>query len=471
MGAGDLPNPTRFNEDPVTCPDASKLGTVEATSPVLEEPLKGTIYLAKQNENPFNSLIGLYLVIESPRFGITLKLPGRVDLDPGSGQMTATFDYVPQQPVEDLTLRFRGGGPRSTLATPEVCGTYSTHGEWEPWSAPQSGPSAQTSDSFNVSSNCASSAGARPFNPSFEAGSTSTLAGGFSPLVVKVSRSDGEQELNRLDFTMPPGFAAKLAGVPYCSDADIAAAQGKSGKDEQSSPSCPDAAKLGTTDAAAGVGGEPFHAPGTIYLAGPYKGAPLSAVVITPAVAGPFDLGNVVIRTPLSIDPVTAQVSANSDPIPTILKGIPLKLREVAIKIDKGDFSLNPTNCEAMKITASLGSSNGASASPENRFQVGGCKGLDFKPHMRLTLKGGTKRTAHPKLIAEVFSKGIGVANLARIQTKLPRSAFLDQAHIRTVCTRVQFAAGERQRRKVPQGLDLRPRLGQEPAVRLLAQR
>ncbi len=452
VGSGDLPNPTRFNENPVTCPDASKLGTVEATTPLLEEPLKGTIYLAKQNDNPFNSLIGLYLVIESPRFGITLKLPGKVDLDPGTGQMTATFDYVPQQPVEDLTLRFRGGGPRSTLATPEVCGRYSTTGEWEPWSAPQSGPSAQTSDSFNVSSNCASSAGARPFNPSFEAGSTSTVAGGFSPLVVKVSRSDGEQELNRLDFTMPPGFAAKLAGVPYCSDADIAAAQGKSGKDEQSSPSCPDAAKLGTTDAAAGVGGEPFHAPGTIYLAGPYKGAPLSAVVITPAVAGPFDLGNVVIRTPLSIDPVTAQVSADSDPIPTILKGIPLKLREVAIKIDKGDFSLNPTNCEAMKITASLGSSNGASASPENRFQVGGCKGLDFKPHMRLTLKGGTKRTAHPKLIAEVFSKGIGVANLARIQTKLPRSAFLDQAHIRTVCTRVQFAAGGGNGERCPKG-------------------
>ena len=452
VGSGDLPNPTRFNENPVTCPDASKLGTVEATTPLLEEPLKGTIYLAKQNDNPFNSLIGLYLVIESPRFGITLKLPGKVDLDPGSGQMTATFDYVPQQPVEDLTLRFRGGGPRSTLATPEVCGRYSTHGEWEPWSAPQSGPSAQTSDSFNVSSNCASSAGARPFNPSFEAGSTSTLAGGFSPLVVKVTRNDGEQELNRLDFTMPPGFAAKLAGVPYCSDADIAAAQGKSGKDEQSSPSCPDAAKLGSTDAAAGVGGEPFHAPGTIYLAGPYKGAPLSAVVITPAVAGPFDLGNVVIRTPLSIDPVTAQVSADSDPIPTILKGIPLKLREVAIKIDKGDFSLNPTNCEAMKITASLGSSNGASASPENRFQVGGCKGLDFKPHMRLTLKGGTKRTAHPKLIAEVFSKGIGVANLARIQTKLPRSAFLDQAHIRTVCTRVQFAAGGGNGERCPKG-------------------
>ncbi len=451
-GAGDLPNPTRFNNDPVSCPDASKLGTVEATTPLLEEPLKGTIYLAAQEENPFDSLIGLYLVIESPRFGITLKLPGKVDVDPDTGQLTATFDYVPQQPVEDLTLTFRGGGPRSTLATPEVCGTYATKGAWTPWSAPESGPAAQTSNSFNVSNNCASSSGARPFNPSFEAGSTDPIAGGYSPLVVKVDRADGEQELRSLDFTMPPGLAAKLAGVPYCSDADIAAAQGKSGKDEQSSPSCPEASKLGTIDAAAGVGSEPVHVGGSLYLAGPYKGAPLSAVAITPAVAGPFDLGDVVIRTPLRIDPVTAQVTASSDEFPTALRGIPLKLRSVAIKIDKGQFALNPTNCEAMKITASLGSSNGATASPENRFQVGGCKELDFKPHMRLTLKGGTKRTAHPKLIADVFSKGIGVAGLARIQTKLPRSAFLDNAHIKTICTRVQFAAGNGNGEKCPKG-------------------
>ena len=215
-GPGALPNPTRFDNDPVSCPDASKLGSVEATSPALEEALQGTIYLAKQNENPFGSLLALYLVFESPRFGLTLKLPGRVDLDPASGQATATFDYVPQQPVEDLTLRFRGGGPRSEFATPEVCGRYTTTGAWEPWSAPESGPPAQTADSFTVSSGCSPSAATRPFHPTFEAGTVDPLAGAYSPLVVKVKRADGEGELNRLDFTLPGGLAAKLAGVPYC---------------------------------------------------------------------------------------------------------------------------------------------------------------------------------------------------------------------------------------------------------------
>ena len=442
LGAGALPNPTRFDNAPVTCPDASKLGSAEATSPLLEEALQGTIYLAKQDENPFGSLLALYLVFESPRFGITLKLPGKVDLDPHTGQATATFDHLPQQPVEDLTLHFRGGGPRSEFATPEVCGPYTTTGAWEPWSAPESGPAAQTADSFTVSSGCSASAGARPFHPSFEAGAVDPLAASYSPLVVKVKRNDGEGELKRLDFTMPPGVAAKLAGVPYCPGSAIAAARSKTGHEEQASPSCPDASKLGTTDAAAGAGPDPFHAPGTIYLAGPYKSAPLSAVVITPAVAGPFDLGDVVIRSPLHIDPVSAQVTAKSDPIPTILDGIPLKLREVTVKIDRDQFAFNPSSCEAMQVSASIGSSDGALATPDNRFQVGGCAKLAFKPQMTLRLKGGTRRTAHPKLIVDVFSKGLGVANLARVQTRLPSSAFLDQAHIRTICTRVQWAAG-----------------------------
>ena len=295
---GELPNPIRFDNAPVSCPDASKLGTVEATSPLLESPLNGTIYLARQEENPFGSLLAIYLVFESPRFGLTIKLAGKIEADPDTGQLTTTFDYNPQTAVEDLTLHFSGGGPRSELASPEVCGTHTTTGEWEPWSAPESGPAAQTSDSFTVSGNCSASSGARPFAPSFEAGTTNPIAGAYSPLVVKVKRNDGEQELRRLDFTLPGGLAAKLAGMSYCSDADIATAQSKSGREEQAHPSCPASTRLGSVDAAAGVGSEPFHTAGDVYLAGRYKSAPISAVVITPAVAGPFDLGNVVIRNP-----------------------------------------------------------------------------------------------------------------------------------------------------------------------------
>ncbi|HEY1687893.1 MAG TPA: hypothetical protein VGF95_03410, partial [Solirubrobacteraceae bacterium] len=288
LGEGALPNPTRFDEAPVTCPDASKLGAAEVSTPLLEEPLQGTVYLAAQEENPFHSLIALYLVIESKRFGVTLKLPGKVETNPETGQVTAVFDYVPQQPVEDLTLHFRGGGGRSEFATPEVCGTYTTTGSWTPWSAPESGSPAQTEDSFTVSSGCAATAAARPFSPGFEAGTTTPSAGSYSPLVIKLSRQDGEQELTHLNLTLPEGLLGKLAGVERCSDAAITAAAGMTGREELAHPSCSEASLLGSVDVAAGVGGEPLHVSGTVYLAGPYEGGPYSVVVITPAVAGPF---------------------------------------------------------------------------------------------------------------------------------------------------------------------------------------
>ena len=439
VGFGAPPNRTRFNNDPVACPDGSKLGTAEVTTPLLDQPLKGTIYLAEQEKNPFGSLIGLYLVFESPRFGITLKLPGKVENDPQTGQVTATFDDVPQAPTEDLTLNFRGGGPRSEFATPEVCGTYTTTGSWTPWSAPESGPPAQTSDSFTVSENCSSSAGARPFHPSFEAGTVDPAAGSYSPLVIKINRADGEQELSRLDFTFPLGLIGKPAGIPFCSEAAIADAAGKRGREEQAHPSCPSGSQLGTVDTAAGVGSEPFHAPGKIYWAGPYKGAPFSAVVVVPAVAGPFDLGTVVVRTPISVNLETAQVSAKSDPLPTILRGIPLKVRSVLVKLDRPNFVLNPTNCEPQSFKADLGGSSGATATPSNRFQVGGCEKLKYKPRLKLRLKGATKRSGHPALRAIVTAPQGAFANTARIQVGLPHSEFLDQGNLDKVCTQPQL--------------------------------
>jgi hypothetical protein len=440
VGAGPLPNPTRFNNTPVSCPNGSKLGTVEATSPELEEPLKGTIYLAAQEENPFHSLIAVYLVFESERSGITLKLPGKVEADAKTGQLTATFDYLPQQPIEDLTLNFRGGGPRSEFATPEVCGTYSTTGTWTPWSAPESGPPAQTSSSFSVSSGCSSSAATRPFQPSFEAGTTNPVAGSYSPLVIKVNRNDGEQELTSLDFTLPEGLLGDLGSVPYCSDAAIEAARSVSGKAEQANPSCPAASQIGTVDTAAGVGSEPIHVGGFVYLAGPYEGAPLSAVVITPAVAGPFDLGDVVIRTPLSVNAATAQVTAKSDPIPTILKGIPLKLRSVAITLNRPNFTLNPTSCEAMSVTASLASSNGATASPANRFQVGGCAGLPFKPTLSASTQAKASKANGASLALKIAAKP-GEANIHKVDLQLPVKLPSRLSTLQKACTEAQFNA------------------------------
>jgi hypothetical protein len=449
VGPGAMPNPTRFDEEPVTCPDASKLGNFTVKTPLLDETepggkLEGTIYLAAQEENPFHSLIALYLVLENERYGLTLKLPGKVEPDPNTGQLTATFDDNPQLPFEDLTLNFRGGGPRATLATPEVCGHYQTTGSLEPWSAPESGPPAQiTEGGFDVSSGCSSSDSTRPFSPGLEAGTVGTQAGAYSPLVIKVTRKDGEQELKSLDFTLPKGLTAKLAGIPYCPEGAIANAEHKSGKAEQASASCPAQSQIGTVDTSAGVGSEPLHVGGKVYLAGPYKGAPLSSVVVTPAVAGPFDLGDVVIRAPLYVDPETAEVTAKSDPIPTILKGIPLKVRSVAITLDRSTFTLNPTSCDAMEVTSLMQGSSGATAKPANRFQVGGCKSLGFKPGLKISLTGSTKKAGLPALKAVVtYPKQGTYANIRRAQVNLPHSEFLEQGNLNKTCTKPVLLEG-----------------------------
>jgi hypothetical protein len=452
---GEAPSRIRFDGSRPSCPDASILGAVEAKSPLLEEALAGTIYLARQGENPFGSLLTLYLVIDSPKNGILIKLPGEVVPDPRTGQLRAVFDDSPQLPVSSLTLSFRGG-PRSPLATPALCGGYVTNGELTPWSAPESGPAAQTNDGFAITEGagggaCATSEAGLPFAPRFDAGSASTAAGAFAPLVVKLERGDGEAELERLDFTLPPGLTAKLAGVPYCSEAAIAAARGKSGREEQGDPSCPATSRIGSVDTAAGVGTEPIHVAGSVYLAGPYEGAPLSAVVVTPAVAGPFDLGDVVVRAGLFVDPQNAQITARSDAIPHILRGVPLKLRSVAIKVDRAGFSLNPTSCDPMSVGAKVGATNGASASPSSRFQVGGCAALPFKPRLTLRVIGKTNRNAKPRLKAVLTTKP-GEAGIRRAQVNLPHSEFLEQNHIKTVCTRVQFAEGDGNGSACPRG-------------------
>jgi hypothetical protein len=439
------PNPMRFDTSHPTCPDGSKLGTVEVRSPLLEAPLEGTIYLAAQEANPFGSLLAIYLVVDDPRTGLVLKLPGEVRTDAATGQLTAVFDNGPQLPFESLKLSFRGGGPHSPLATPDVCGTYATSGVLTPWSAPESGPPAQTKDSFRISSGagggaCPSSPAARRFAPGFVAGTTSGHAGRYSPLVIAVSRGDGEQQLSRLEFGLPEGLLGKLAGLAYCPDGAILAAATSSGSSELASPSCPAASEIGRVDSSAGIGAEPIHVAGHLYLAGPYEGAPLSAVVITPAVAGPFDLGDVVVRAPLFVDPTSAKLTVRSDPIPTLLRGIPLQLRSVRIDVDRPGFTLTPTSCAPMAVTASISGDSGAVATPANRFRVEGCKGLPFKPRLSVHLRGPVRRAKDPGLRA-VLRQPPGQANIGRVSVVLPRSEFIDQRHIDAPCTRVQFRA------------------------------
>ncbi len=442
---GEKEGKPSFSAEPANCPDASKVGSVEIDAPAIDHPLPGSVYLAKQNENPFNSLLAIYITVNDPQTGVVVKLAGKVNLDPATGQLSTVVSASPQVPFEDFKLDFFEGA-RAPLRTPAVCGVHTTTTSLTPWTAPASGPDATPSDSFETTQSpsggaCPTSAGSLPNNPSFVAGPMSPIAGAYSPFVLKLSREDGSQELKGLNLTLPPGLTAKFAGVAECSDAAIAFAEAKTGKQEQGSPSCLATSHLGTVTVGAGAGPAPYYVKGNAYLAGPYQGAPLSLAIITPAVAGPFDLGTVVVRAPLYIDPETAQGTVKSS-FPTILQGIPLDVRSIAVSIDRSQFTLNPTSCEAKAVTGEAISTQGQSVPLNNRFQVGGCANLGFKPKLSLKLKGGTKRGAHPSLKATLtYPKGGAYSNIAYAQVALPHSEFLDQGHIGTVCTRVQFAA------------------------------
>jgi hypothetical protein len=435
--------PIHTTAAPAECPDAAKIGTVEVDSPLLDHPLPGAIYVATPYENPFKSLLAIYIAVNDPESGVVIKLAGHVDIGP-EGQLTTTFEENPQLPFESFKLDFFDG-PRSALKTPAVCGTYTTTSTLTPWSAPQSGPPATPSESHQISSapgggNCPTAADQLPNNPSFQAGTESPLAGAFSPFVLKLARNDGSQQFSSLTVTPPPGLLGKLAGIPYCPDSSLAAAAGKSGAEEKAAASCPVASEVGVVNVGAGAGPSPFYTQGRAYLSGPYRGAPLSLAIITPAVAGPYDLGTVVVRSALEIDPATTQITVKSDPIPTELKGIPLDVRSIAVKMSRGDFTLNPTNCEAMNVGGTVTSPLGNTATLANPFQVGSCSKLGFKPKLSLRIKGATKRGSYQALTATLKARP-GDSNIGRAAVTMPHSLFLAQEHIRTVCTRVQFAA------------------------------
>jgi hypothetical protein len=435
------------------CPNASKIGDVEVKTPLLEgQILTGSLFIAKPHDNPFGSLIALYIVFRSQELGILVKQAGVVEPDPQTGQLVTTFSDVPQLPFSDLKVHLREGA-RSPLISPPNCGTHTTVAELTPWANP-SHPLITTS-SFQITSGpnggpCPSG-GTLPFDPGFTAGAVNNNAGSYSPFDMRITRRDGDQDLTRFDVTLPPGVTGKLAGVSRCSDASIAAAKLKTGKQELASPSCPANSKIGSLLGGAGVGSVLTYVPGSLYLAGPFAGAPLSVVGIVPAVAGPFDVGTIVVREALTIDPKTALVKADgalSDPIPHILAGIPLKVRDIRVNVDRPGFTLNPTSCNRLATGAALwgggndlfSKADDAPVSRSERFQAASCSHLGFKPRLILKLKGGTKRGSNPALTA-ILRPRPGDANISGAIARLPRSEFLDQSHIRTVCTRVQFAA------------------------------
>jgi hypothetical protein len=418
-----------------SCPESSRLGTVRIQTPVLDEELEGSLYLAEQGKNPFGSLLATYLVVKGP--GFYLKLPGKIDADPQDGQLTATFDNQPQLPYEKVSVSLRGGSG-APLVAPSACGTYTTKIEMTSWASP-------VPVVLNAPIKIDQSCGGGGFDPALRAGTSNPLAGTFSPFLLQLTRSDGEQNVSRIEATLPEGLLAKLAGVPLCGEPGAATGN------------CPPGSQIGKVTVGVGAGSTPLYvpeagkAPTAIYLAGPYKGAPYSLVVKVPAQAGPFDLGTVAVRSAIAVDPVSAQVTVKSDPLPQILQGIPIAYRDVRVEVNRPGFILNPTSCERMRIAAAVASAQGALASPSVRFGVAGCRELGFKPKLKLSLKGGTKRRQHPALKA-VLTTRRGDANIGRASVALPHSEFLAQDHIRTICTRVQFHAGAGNGAECPKG-------------------
>jgi hypothetical protein len=418
------------------CPEFSKVGTLSIHTSVLPGALPGYVYIREPKPgDPYR------IILVAHGFGVNAKILGDVLTDPQTGQVTLSFPSLPEFPFEEFDLHFFGS-ERGLLATPTQCGEYPVNASFTPWDA--SLPEQHSTQYFVLSSgpngqSCPSAQ--RSFTPRFEAGVADATAGAHSPFTLNVTRKDGDQELSSLDVSTPPGFTATLAGVRYCSDAEIAAASepSYSGLEQEANPSCPAASQIGTSDTGTGAGSHPVYFPGKVYLAGPYKGAPLSLVVISPALSGPYDFGSVVVRAALKIDPTTAQVTTVSDPLPQIVAGIPLRLRSLMISLDRSGFALNPTNCNPLSLGAKVFGDQGAESDLSAHFQATDCTNLGFSPKLALKLSGATKRNANPALKA-VLTQGSGEANISRAAVTLPHSELIDNAHIKDPCTRVQFA-------------------------------
>jgi hypothetical protein len=449
------------------CPEASKLGSLVAKTPLAEEQIEGSMYLATPYDNPFGTLTALYLVARAPERGLIVKQAGRVDLDPVTGQIKTTFEGLPPIPYSDFKLHFREGA-RAPLATPTACGNYQTVSELTPFSSnePLTVLSSMTIERGPDGGACPGG-GLPPFRPGLIAGALNNAAGKFSPFNVRLFRSDAEQEINRFSIKLPPGIVGKLAGIPFCSDAQIAASKARTGshggQEELESPSCPAASQIGRSLAGAGVGQALAYAPGRIYLAGPYHGSAISLVAITAAKVGPFDLGTVVIRQAFKVDPETGEVfidATGSDPIPHIIQGVPTHLRDIRAYTDRPQFVLNPTSCKRTSTASTLlGSGVDFSSEADDRpvtvstpFQAADCAALPFKPRLALKLKGGTHRGDFPALTARLRMNGFGEAGIRRSQVTLPPSEFIANAHFNTICTRVIFKQGAHPGERCPAG-------------------
>lgn len=448
-------------DDPVECPASSHIGSIEVETNALDQPLGGDVYVAEPTSQDPSSgnQFRVFLHAFNDRYGVNVRLIGHVFPNLSTGQLEVVVPENPQAPFNSFKVNIDGGA-RGALTTPDTCGPHTTTAKFVPWARPgEEVPPESGNPQFSLTTlpgggPCPKTLAERPFSPTYKAGPTGTKAGAYNPFELHIGRPDGAQEIRQVNVDLPPGMVAKLKGVEYCPQANIEAAGKQSGKAELAGPSCPANSLVGTTDTDVGSGPAPFHTSGKAYLAGPYKGAPISMLFVTPAVAGPYDLGTVAVRAAINIDPETAEVHAVSDPIPYVFGGVKLDLRSIDVSINRNKFTLNPTTCrQAFPIAAGIFGGGGNPADPaswfeskaSNDFRASECKALKFKPAFEARILGGKghmQRGDNPKFRA-VLDARKGDANVRRAAFILPNATILDQGHIKTICTRVQLAANQ----------------------------
>ncbi len=412
-----------------SCPAASKVATAEVVTPLLDHPLAGSLYAAAQTANPFGTLLAVYLVVKDPISGVLVKLAGKVTAAEGTGRLTATFDDVPEFPVEDARVNFFDS-PRSALSTPSQCGPAETEGVFSPSSGE---PASVVSSSFEILTGVGGGACGEPFAPGFQAGTSEIQAGGFAPVVTNITRRDGDQALGKVSETLPAGVGADLTGVPLCPEA------------EANAGSCPAASKVGEVSVQAGLGDEPVTVQGgQAYLTGPYQGAPFGLSIVTDAKAGPFDLGTVVVRAKVSIDPSTAQVTVSTNELPTMLQGIPLQIKAVHVTANRAGFSYDPTSCLQKTVTGTITSAQNVSVPVSSAFRAANCATLGFKPRLSAsTTSKYSKKLGADLTVKVAFPKAPfgSQANIARVKVDLPVQLPSRQSTFKYACPAATFAA------------------------------
>jgi hypothetical protein len=457
------------------CPNESKLGEVSIVSPDIKEPIDGSVFLAQPYANKFGSLLALYVVARLPDRGIIIKAEGEVTANPLTGQLVTTFDDLPPLPFSALTFKFHSGAT-APLVTPPVCGSYEVKAQMTPWSNPDGAPLTPLIPPFPITSGVEGgscpSGGVPPFSPQVSAGTLNNRAGSYSPLDLRITRNDGEQEITRFSSQLPPGLTANLSGLPFCSDTDIELAKQKTGAQEEADPACPVASEIGHTLVGVGVGSVLSYTPGKVYMAGPYNGAPFSIVAITSAKVGPFDLGTVVVREALEINPETAIVTVDakaSDPIPHIIDGIVVHVRDIQVYIDRPNFSLNPTNCEHLTFAATIGGGGANPANPSDEtsttvddpFQAADCQSLKFKPLFTASTVGKTSRRNGASLtfkLAYPKAPQGSQANIRSVKVDLPKQ-------LPSRLTTLQKACPARTFETNPAGCSAASRVGHATAI------